>query len=333
MTSSTAPSRPIAALLIAILVAACGANVGGGGPVPTPPATPDPSVVIGTPEPTADVTPTPGPTPTTGPSASPAVTPTPVPSGTPGPTMIVRAYFFLEDPDPAGDGPKLVPVLREVPESRAVATAAMHALLAGPTRDEATANPDVVSTVPAGTTLLGLKVENRIATVDLSREFESGGGSASVVGRLAQVVYTLTQFSNVDAVRFLLDGSPVDVFGNEGVILDGPVSREQYRDQLPPIFVDRPAWGAALGNPGRVMGLSNVFEATFRIRVVDANGRTIYDEMHMADCGSGCWGEFDTTVAYEVSRAQWGTLRVYAGSAQDGSPIAVREYPAWLTPG
>ena len=44
--------------------------------------------------------------------------------------MIVRAYFVLGgEPGSAG----LVPVLREVPKTTAVATAAMNALLAGPT--------------------------------------------------------------------------------------------------------------------------------------------------------------------------------------------------------
>ena len=34
--------------------------------------------------------------------------------------------------------------------------------------------------------------------------------------RLAQVVYTLTQFPTVDGVVFSLDGEPIDVLGGEG---------------------------------------------------------------------------------------------------------------------
>jgi hypothetical protein len=33
-----------------------------------------------------------------------------------------------------------------------------------------------------------------------------------------------------------------------------------------------------------------------------------------------------------VPKAQWGTLRVWDGSAKDGKPENVREYPVWLTP-
>ena len=40
---------------------------------------------------------------------------------------------------------------------------------------------------------------------------------------------------------------------SEAIALDKPVTRATYRDHyLPLIFVDRPAWGAALLNPGRV---------------------------------------------------------------------------------
>jgi len=52
----------------------------------------------------------------------------------------------------------------------------------------------------------------------------------------------------------------------------------------------------------------------------------------MATCGTGCWGTFDVTIRYNVSKAGWGTLRVFEPSARDGSPVHVTEYPVWLTP-
>jgi germination protein M len=245
--------------------------------------------------------------------------------------MIVRAYFFLDDP--AGGDPGLVPVLRTVPESTATATAAMSALLAGPSSKERGSTPRVRTTIPAGTELLGISIKSGTATVDLSGEFASGGGSFSVRGRLAQVVYTLTQFSSVDRVTFELDGTPVTVFSSEGIVLDKPVSRATYRDDfVPAIFVDRPAWGAALLNPGRVTGLANVFEAQFRISLSDHLGRVLVDRQVTATCGTGCWGTFDVTLSYDVSAGQWGTLRVWDISEATGANVAVREYPVWVTP-
>ena len=88
-----------------------------------------------------------------------------------------------------------------------------------------------------------------MATVDLSREFESGGGSASAFYRLGQVVYTLTQFSTVHAVLFQVEGRTVTTFGSEGIVLDGPQSRRDFEAILPSIFVDRPALGPRPATP------------------------------------------------------------------------------------
>jgi len=308
---------------------ACGPT-GGLGTVPPVVRTPAPSVDAGppdmTPEPSAD------PTPTAAPSQSPSGSPAPTARATPTPTrnpadkMVIRAYFVL-DGDVGVEG--LVPTLREVPETTAVARAAMEALLRG----EILSDYDRLATaIPAGTRLLGLTIRDGIATVDLSREFESGGGSASAFYRLGQVVYTLTQFPTVRAVLFQVEGKTVTTFGSEGIVLEGPQARDDFEDLLPSIFVDRPAYGAAAGNPARITGNANVFEASFRIAILDGSGRTLVDDHAMATCGTGCRGTFDVTMRYTLSRAQWGTLRVFYGSAQDGSPQDIRDYPVWLTP-
>ena len=315
---------------IAIAVVACGPT-GGLGTVPPVVRTPAPSVDPGppdmTPEPSDVATPT-APAASQPPAGTPGPTarPTPTPTKAPADTMVIRAYFVLEG-DVGVEG--LVPTLREVPETTAVARAAMDALLRG----EILADyDDLASAIPAGTRLLGLSIRDGIATVDLSREFESGGGSASAFYRLGQVVYTLTQFPTVRAVLFQVEGKTVTTFGSEGIVLEGPQARDDFEDLLPSIFVDRPAYGAAMGNPARVTGNANVFEASFRIAILDGAGRTLADEHAMATCGTGCRGTFDVTIRYAVTKAQWGTLRVFYGSAQDGSPQDIRDYPVWLTP-
>ena len=85
-------------------------------------------------------------------------------------------------------------------------------------------------------------------------------------------------------------------------------------------------------NPGRVTGLANVFEAQFRIALLDRNDKVLVDVPVVASCGTGCWGRFDVTLSYDVSSAQWGTLRVWDISEYSGRPVAVREYPVYLRP-
>lgn len=203
-------------------------------------------------------------------------------------------------------------------------------MLAGPTSGEQ--GRAITSSIPDGSQLLNLSIDGGIATVDLSAEFESGGGSASVMTRLGQVVYTLTQFPTVKSVVFEIEGVKKTVFSAEGVVLDKPATRADFTDLLPDIWVDRPAFNAAIGNPARVTGNANVFEATFRVAILDATGKSLNDVQVMASCGTGCRGTFDVTIPYTVAKAQYGILRAYNLSAKDGSPESIRDYRVWITP-
>jgi germination protein M len=334
-TFRTLTSRVAAVMAIAALVAACGAATGIAGPIDSPQPSTDPSVLQSadpTPPSSAATSSTPSAQPSNGatsPGTSPS-TPSMGPSPAPAGTTVVRAYFLLDDG--AGAAPTLVPVLRSVAQTTGVARAAMNALLAGPSSSEASATHRVSSSMPAGVTLLGISIASNVATVDLSSAYASGASTAAQISRAAQVVYTLTQFGNVTGVRFEVEGGPLAVPDGSGTVRSGAVGRAQYRERLPEIFVDRPAYGAAIGNPARITGLTRVFEATFRVRLIDGSGRTLADRQVMATCGSGCWGTFDVTLDYTVANAQWGTLRVYNPSAKDGSPEDVRDEPVWLSP-
>jgi germination protein M len=306
-----------AAISTVLVVAGCQSS-GSLGTVPPLEPTPEPS--LGSTEP--DLTPAPSPTasPSGNPASSPVVSPTPTPAG----RTIVRTYFYTSE----GTEYTLRPILNVVPKTQAVAKAAVDALLAGPSGDCA----HLATSIPAGTRLLGLSIRDGVATVDLSSEFGSGGSSFSENTRLGQVVYTLTQFPTVNAVRFMTDGEPVTVFDSGGTVLGGPVGRIDFVSVLPPLFIDRPACEAALGNPGRVTGTAQgVFEATFRVALIDAAGRTVAEEQVMAACMCES-GAFDTTLDYDVSEGQWGTLQAWVPSAKDGRPEGVVYYPVWLTP-
>lgn len=113
----------------------------------------------------------------------------------------------------------------------AVARAAMTELLRGPDADEAASG--LSTSIPAGTSLLGLRIVGGVAEVDLSGEFASGGGSLSMLTRVAQVVYTLTGFPTVRSVRFLIDGERVASIGGEGVIVDPPLTRADVEGPVP----------------------------------------------------------------------------------------------------
>ncbi len=246
--------------------------------------------------------------------------------------VTVAAYFFLDDTNVTSrPGPFLVPVGRNVPESLDPVEAALDELFKGPTAAESNSVPAITTTIPDNTLLLGVTLTDGVATVDLSREFESGGGSFSMFGRLAQVVYTLTQFPDIESVVFELDGEPVTVFSNEGILIEGPVDRSNYTDTIPGILVDVPAYGGESGNPAHITGVAAAFEAVFQVAITDRDGLILNETFVMTDNGMG-WGNFDALIPYEVTEPQWGSLIVWENSAKDGSQINVREYPVWLTP-
>jgi hypothetical protein len=127
---------------------------------------------------------------------------------------------------------RLVEALRAHTPTTRVATAALHELLAGPTPAERAAG--IRTEIPRGTRLLpDVSIANGVAKVDLTSDFEAGAGSRSLQLRLAQVVYTLTQFPTVKSVRFEIDGSPVNVFSSSGIVLDHPVGRSAYKSLAP----------------------------------------------------------------------------------------------------
>jgi hypothetical protein len=222
------------------------------------------------------------------------------------PTSVSLEVWFL-------DGEQLVRQTRSHESTPLVATAAMKALLAGPSPAEVAAG--IGTSVPAGTKLLGISIKKGVATVDLTSHYQSGGGSLSMKARLAQVVYTLTQFPTVRAVLFHLDGEPVNVFSGEGIVLDHPVGRADYKDLLPVIAVDKPAEGDRVTSPVRVSGSANVFEANVSVEVLDASGRVVGNTFTTATCGTGCRGTYAVPVAFEVDREQPGTIVVHDDDA------------------
>src|SRR5690606_15081097 len=211
---------------------------------------------------------------------------------TPPPTMAVAPYFFLDEDGHTGrSGPFLAPIHRTVAESAAVATASMQALLNGPTSDEQASIPALSTAIPDGTTLNSVSIEDGVATVDLSAEFEAEEASAAASARTAQVVFTLTRFSTVDSVSFLEDGAPVSVRTDNGNVVDEPVDRGDYLDYQAAISVESPTYGGFATDPLRVTGQAAVFEATFQYALTDADGLIIEEGVSMSGSGVG-WAGF-----------------------------------------
>ncbi len=219
-----------------------------------------------------------------------------------------------------------------MPATLAPARAAMESLLAGPLPREKAIG--MSTAIPAGTMLRGLTISGGVATVDLSSAFESGGGTLSMTGRLAQVVYILTQFPSVSrGVVFKVDGKNVTVFGGEGITLSHPQRRTDYESVTPPIFVDSPAaFSVVAGSALGATGTADVFEATFRAKLVGpgSSGPAAGPITVTATSGSGTRGNFTFDLSLAGIGAS-GNLVVWDASAKDGSALHTVRIPLTFT--
>lgn len=263
---------------------------------------------------------TPAPTVTVTVTETASPTPSAVDTTDPGAITTVALYLLR--------GETLGVAHRAVPATGAPATAAMDALLQGPDKREKAAG--LGTAIPAGTMLNGIVIEDGTARVDLSEEFASGGGSLSMQARVAQVVYTLTQFRTVKRVDFFIDGAPVEALGGEGLMLDAGQRRADWKGFLPAIFVESPAVGDTATTPVRVMGTAMVFEATFQAEILGPDGEVLASETVTATRGAPQRGAFTVAIAFDVPSPPRGALRVYEVSMKDGSRMNTVRVPLRL---
>jgi hypothetical protein len=294
---------------VCLLAAGCGAPSSGAlGPAPAATAqTPSPAVSPGTG--TASAAPSPS-----------GQRPTATPAQGPAREIGLQAWFSRNG--------KLFVTKRTVPATTGIGQAALDRMLTGPSAAEYAAG--LRSRIPAGATVRGVRISAGIATVDLSSSFESAASPSAMPLRIAQVVYTLTQFPTVSGVRFAINGQGVTVVG--GVPVQSPQTRAMYGGYLPAITVRSPVIGARVTSPVTVSGTADVFEATVSVRVLDSAGHEIARTFTTASCGTGCRGDYSVTVSYSVPRTQPGTIEVFESSAKDGQPVNVQLIPVTLAP-
>ena len=271
----------------------------------------DPTTVPTTAAPTTTVPPT-----TTEPTTT--VAPEPTTTTTAPPRLVdVKVYFFR--------GERLEIAHRDV-EAPAVLRGAISAVLDGPTDSERAA--DLTSVIPAGTALRDVSLADGQAIVDLNREFESGGGTASMQGRLGQIVFTATQFDDVDRVLFWLEGAPVDYFGGEGIELSEP----QTRNDVPRWFtggviIDAPEPGATVRSPFTVTGEGDLFEG-YSAMWVWRDGERIAGPFGVNAGAWGNWDEFETVVELDVGPGPITLIVDDGGGCTPGDPECGEPNPA-----
>ena len=113
---------------------------------------------------------------------------------------------------------------RKLPVSDSPMTDVIEALITGPTQDEK--RQGLISLIPPETRILSATVRGETAYISFSEEFQYNTyGVEGYAGQRMQIVYTITEFSNVKDVQILIEGRRVDYLG-EGVWIGSPLKRE-----------------------------------------------------------------------------------------------------------
>lgn len=98
---------------------------------------------------------------------------------------------------------------------------AINSLISGPKQNEQ--DKGVYTEIPEGTDLIYVHELPDKAIINLSSEFETGGGTDSLYKRLYQVIKTANRNSDVP-VYLYVEGQRADVIGGEGIMLNQPLN-------------------------------------------------------------------------------------------------------------
>jgi hypothetical protein len=204
-----------------------------------------------------------------------------------------------------------VPVIVDVPQSRAVARAALMALLAGPPAGYQTA-------VPAAAKLEDVTLIGFAATAEFSAQVSSLTRTAQ-----AQIVDTLTQFPTIQNVAIDAGTTPVALSDSVGDPLGRPATALDYSDLTAqaPIFVRTPARDSTVTSPVTISGTAVVFEASFAVEI-HTGGKLVSTQTINASIGAPERGTWSTTLSLPPGPVQ---LLFFEPSAENGSQLHATE--------
>lgn len=100
-------------------------------------------------------------------------------------------------------------------------------LLAGPNKVEKTKG--IYSEIPAGTKLISLEEKPDKIIINLSGDFEQGGGTDGLYKRLYQLIKTANRNTTTD-VYLYIQGKQADVIGGEGIMINQPLTEKSLEE-------------------------------------------------------------------------------------------------------
>ncbi|MDR0322935.1 MAG: GerMN domain-containing protein [Treponema sp.] len=102
----------------------------------------------------------------------------------------------------------------------------LNAILAGPTSEEL--NRGILNLIPQNTRILSAVIRGNTAYISFSEDFMFNTfGVEGYVAQLRQIVWTVTEFPNVNDVQILIESRRLDYLG-EGIWIGSPIGRQSF---------------------------------------------------------------------------------------------------------
>jgi spore germination protein GerM len=116
--------------------------------------------------------------------------------------------------------------VRRLPVSETPMQDVLNAMLTGPSADELTKG--IINFIPQNTRLLSATIRGSTAYINFSEDFMFNTfGVEGYVAQLRQIVWSVTEFPNVNDVQILIDGRRLDYLG-EGIWIGSPINRQTF---------------------------------------------------------------------------------------------------------
>ncbi|MDD4803258.1 MAG: Gmad2 immunoglobulin-like domain-containing protein [Syntrophomonas sp.] len=230
------------------------------------------------------------------------------------PQLMEVAVYYLKSTEKEN---YLVREVHQVSKTPEAAQAALNELIKG---NPVTAGASKV--LPADTKVLGINIDQGLATVDFSAEvLRANVGSRGESLGIDSIVNTLTEFPTIQRVSFTVDGQAekaMDWWGHIG-LYEQPFQRNLANVFEPVIWVTAPVNNQVITSPVKISGNARVFEATVGFRLKDANGNVLNQGFATASEGAPGRGDFNAELTFKPNNPGKGQLEVFETSMKDGS--------------
>ena len=138
----------------------------------------------------------------------------------------IGVYFMYVKPDGENVFTK---IQRELPQGENRLNFAINELIKGPNADES--SKKYYSEIPAGTKVLSVMENEDKVIINLSSDFQYGGGSDSLYSRMQQLLKTVLANTSNKKIYLYLDGQQADVIGGEGIMIKQPLEEDSLFDE------------------------------------------------------------------------------------------------------